>query len=162
MLNSALAPENVNKGFLKVGDLQRQLVAIRNKNPDARPIDAANALLDWFQQPDNEFIRLDVLHYAISHMWGVVTSKMDDASVRFERVSKEARQKRVAQAKRKNVIKNAVDEAMEQMVATLSNMTFKQARMLHGATTRLDLQRGSDDQRLCDVFSDDEIRSAIG
>jgi hypothetical protein len=161
MLNSALAPENVNKGFLKVGDLQRQLVVVRNKNPDVRPIDAANALLGWFQLPDNEFIRLDVLHYAISHMWGTVTSKMEDAGVNFERVQKKAKIKQAAKVKRQATVAKAVDEAMEQMVATLKNMTFKQARMLHGATANLDLGKGSDDQRLGDVFSDDDIRSAL-
>jgi hypothetical protein len=153
MLN--LSTTSVSKGFLKIGDLQRQIVAMRNKNPDVRPIDAANALLGWFDKPDNEFIRLDVLHYAISHMWGTVGAKMESAA-RPSRL-----QKRVEKAKRQATVAKAVDEAMEQMVATLKNMTFKQARMLHGATTNLDLAKGSDDQRLCDVFSDDDIRSAL-
>lgn len=158
MLNSAQTPDNLNKSFIKVGDLQRQITAIRREDPGARPIDAANALLGWFQDPDNEAIRLDVLHYAISHMWSVVAAKMEDASGLFRRVEKN----RAAKVKRKKATAKAVNDAMEQMVATLRHMTFKQARMLHGATAKLDLDRGSDDQRLGDVFSDDEIRSALG
>lgn len=160
MLN-VITSEKVNKGFIKTGELQRQLTVLRAGNAELRPIDAANALLDWFQSPDNEFVRLDVLHYAISHLWGTVTSKLETPPVQATRISKEIVHKRVARDKRATTVAKAVDEAMEQMVATLKNMTFKQARALHGATANLDLGRGSDDQRLGDVFDDKEIRAAL-
>lgn len=161
MLNSLQPIDNLNKGFIKAGDLQRQLAVLRLKNPEIRPIDAANALLDWFQQPDNEFIRLDVLYYAISHTWGIVTEKMEAAPVHFENVRKQRKKRAAAKTKRAAVVAEAVDQAMEQMVATLKHLTFKQARMLHGAAAKLDLGRGADDQRLGDVFSDADIRSAL-
>lgn len=162
MLTFLQTSEKLNKGFIKTGDLQRQLAALRLQTPDIKPIDAANALLEWFQHPDHEFVRLDVLYYAITHSWSTVTSKIDDGRpAHAARVRSEVKRKRAAISKRKMAVSSAVDEAKEQMVATMKHMTFKQARMLHGATANLDLGRGSDDQRLGDVFSEAEIRSAL-
>lgn len=170
MLNNV--QNKLNKGFIKTKDLQQKIFELRKDDPEIKPVDAAHALLAWFQEPDNEFIRLDVLKYAISHMWGVVTSKIDEDAVRGaptpERKAHVAKLVSQAQAvssvsqKRKQQVAEAADKAVEQIVSTLKLMTFKQARMLYGAMADLDLTRGSDDQLLGDVFTDAEIRSAVG
>jgi hypothetical protein len=166
MQTSNQTPSSLDKGFIKAGDLQRQLAALRREQPDARPMDAAHALLQWFQEPDNEHVRLDVLYYAISHAWGTVTSKIEEAPVEVRRAAEQrivasVQQNRATRSKKAAVVAEAVDEAIEQMFATLRSMTFKQARMVHGATAKLDLAKGKDDQRLGDVFTDAEIRAAL-
>lgn len=171
MLNRT-ADLKVNKGFIKTGDLQRKILGLRLENADLRPVDAAHALLAWFQEPDNEFVRLDILHYAISHMWGTVTSKIDEDAVRG--TPSPRRKARVAQLvqrassvaldaqQRKTKVAEAADQAIEQIVSTLKLMTFKQARLMWGATDKLDLFRGTDDQLLSDVYSEAELREAVG
>lgn len=162
----------LNKGFIKTGDLQRKIFELRKDDQAIKPVDAAHALLAWFQEPGNEFVRFDVLNYAISHMWSTVTSKIDEDAVRGaptpERQARVAALVKQVQAvtsvtrKRKQQVAEAADKAVEQIVSTLKLMTFKQARMMHGATAKLDLSRGSDDQMLGDVFTEDEIRKAVG
>ena len=185
MLNSV--QNKLNKGFIKTKDLQQKIFELRKDDPEIKPVDAAHALLAWFQEPDNEFIRLDVLKYAISHMWSTVGAKIDEDAVRSVVTSKKAaasakpvaaptpaQKAHVAKLvsrvqavsavsqKRKQQVAEAADKAVEQIVSTLKLMTFKQARMLYGAMADLDLTRGSDDQLLGDVFTDAEIRSAVG
>ena len=166
-----LVQTKLTKGFIKTQDLQQKIFELRKDDPEIKPVDAAHVLLAWFQEPDNEFIRLDVLKYAISHMWSTVTSKIDEDAVRG--VPTPERQAHVAKLisqvqavssvsqKRKQQVTEAADKAVEQIVSTLKLMTFKQARMLHGATSKLDLSRGSDDQLLGDVFTDAEIRKVV-
>lgn len=161
MQTSNQTTEKLNKGFIKTGDLQRQIAAFRAENSEMRPIDAANALLPWFQHPDNESVRFDVLHYAISHTWGTVTAKMEESPSSSARIMASLARKHAAKKSRKAAVTKAVDEAMEQMVATLRHMTFGQARMLSAAAAKLDLSRGSDDQRIGDIFTDDDLRAAL-
>lgn len=162
----------LNKGFIKTGDLQRKIFELRNDDPTMTPVDAAHALLRWFQKPENEFVRLDVLKYAISHMWGTVTNKIDDnalrgpqtpqSQARVAALSQEAAANDLKRRQSKTQIAKAANKAVEQIVATLKLMTFDQARLMHGATSKLDLSRGRGDQLLGDVFTEDEIRKAVG
>jgi len=90
----------VAKAYIKVGDLQRKLYEMRVDDPDVQPIDAAQALLTWFQEPENEYVRLDVLLYAIRHIWVVVSAKVDVAILTSGPSS--AREKRVAELRIEN------------------------------------------------------------
>lgn len=159
------------KSYSKVNDLQHEVLKLRMDEPEIKPVDAAHALLKWFQKPDNEFVRLDVLKYAVSHIWKTTTEKLNEVALRDAsnpknkaRVAALVNQAQVVTSvtqKRRRQITEAADKAVEQIVSTLKLMTFKQARLMHGATSKLDLSRGSDDQLLGDVFTEDEIRSAV-
>lgn len=170
MLNNEKSTHEL-KIYSKVNELQREILKLRMDDPEIKPVDAAHALLAWFQQPENEFVRLDVLKYAVSHIWKTITEKIDEDAIKGPPTpERQARVKKLiayagavssVSQKRKQQVAEAADKAVEQIVSTLKVMTFKQARMMQVATSKLDLSRGSDDQLLGDVFTEAEIRSAV-
>jgi hypothetical protein len=153
--------EKFNKAHIKLADLQRKIATARDLDLSATPLDVTNMLFDWFEQKDSVALRFDILHYAVTHMWKNVAEKTATTSSAIA-AEKRLYQHRIAlRERREAAISEAADKAVEQIVSTLKLMTFKQARMLHGATSKLDLSLGKDDELLGDVFTDAEIRSAV-
>lgn len=159
MLNSEQG-KRLEKSFIKVRELQKKIAEAKEDIPNAGPMDVAHALREWFDAAENDFVRLDVLHYAVSHMWCTVDSKISEKSA--DQVYREVSDKRALRSKEKSEVAELAAAAIEQVVATIKAMTFRQARLMAGAVGRLDLSRGTDEQLLGDVFSDDEIRSVTG
>lgn len=157
-MNTIMNHEPETKGFNKVRDFQDAVIrACKNGRTD--PLDVAEDIYDWFINAPRT-VQVAVLQYTVARMWSNVTEKIEAArSTGISHRNPPAPRQPALSTEAREAIKAKVTANLEaQWLDLIIPMTGAQVRAAKMLPDEM-LCQVSDDQRVGDVFTADQLRA---